>query len=150
MQAKIQMIQILVRYLMTVFGLYVICIYVLTDDKEEEGTKMDQIKDFTAFVIIFDLDTIIVGPFLNNFFNPSDLELHLEEDEQKDQVNQKVIDNATQNIKVQFSEGVTFVKVMYIIRTFAFYLSALYLELNFVLYAVIFVTRAEEAAALEL
>ena len=108
---------------------------------------MDQIKDFTAFVIIFDLDTIIVGPFLNNFFNPSDLELHLEEDEQKDRVNQKVIDNATENIKAQFGEGVSFVKVMYIIRTFAFYLSALYLELNFVLYAVIFVTRAEEAAA---
>ena len=33
---------------------------------------------------------------------------------------------------------------MYIVRTFAFYLAALYLELNFLLYAYIFVTRAEE------
>jgi len=71
------MVQIFVRYVMSVFGMYVICIYVLTDDKEEEGTKMDQIKDFAAFVIVFDLDTIIVGPFLNNFFNPSDMELDL-------------------------------------------------------------------------
>ena len=99
LQAKIQMIQILLRYIMVVFGLYVICIYVLTDGKDEEGSKMDQIKDFAAFVIVFDLDTIICGPFLNNFFNPSDLELHFDGSDEasqahKDEVDTKVVENA--------------------------------------------------------
>ena len=39
--AKAQMIQVLFRYLVTIFGLYTICIYVLTDDKSGEGSKMD-------------------------------------------------------------------------------------------------------------
>lgn len=67
------MIQILIRYLNTIFGLYVICIYVLTDDVSGEGSMMDQIKDFAAFVIVYDIDTIIMGPLFNNFFRPQDM-----------------------------------------------------------------------------
>ena len=88
------MIEILFRYIMVVFGQYVICIYVLTDGKGEEGSKMDQIKDFAAFVIVFDLDTIICGPFLNNFFNPSDLELHFDGGDQLEEINTRVVERA--------------------------------------------------------
>ena len=71
-----QMIQIMVRYMMTIFGLYTICIYVLTDDISGEGNMVDQIKDFTAFVIIYDIDTIIMGPFSRSSFMISCLPSH--------------------------------------------------------------------------
>jgi len=57
-----------------------------------------------------------------------------------------VIENATDNVKNLLGESLSFVKVMYVVRTFIFYLAALYVQLNFVLYAIIFVTRTEEAA----
>ena len=57
-----------------------------------------------------------------------------------------VIDNATDNVKNLLGESLSFVKAMYVVRTFIFYLATLYVQLNFVLYAIIFVTRTEEAA----
>ena len=57
-----------------------------------------------------------------------------------------VIENATENVKNLLGESLSFVKVMYVVRTFIFYLATLYVQLNFVLYAIIFVTRTEEAA----
>ena len=69
------MIQIMVRYIVTIFGLYTICIYVLTDDASEEGDMMSQIQDFTAFMIIYDIDALIMGPLFNKFIKPQDWEL---------------------------------------------------------------------------
>ena len=57
-----------------------------------------------------------------------------------------VIENATDNVKNLFGESLSFVKVMHVVRTFIFYLATLYVQLNYVLYAIIFVTRTEEAA----
>ena len=57
-----------------------------------------------------------------------------------------VIEKATDNVKNLLGESLSFVKVMYVVRTFIFYLATLYVQLNFVLYAIIFVTRTEEAA----
>ena len=148
-----QMIQIMVRYMMTIFGLYTICIYVLTDDVSGGGSMMDQIKDFAAFVIIYDIDTIIMGPLFNNFFRPQDMELdqaHQDclkemEAENRDDVNferrQKLC--AIDFIHLKLGPGCSFIKVVYILRTFLFYPVAVYLECNFLWYAVIFITRAD-------
>lgn len=73
--AAAQMVQILVRYVVSIFGLYSFCIFILTDDVGGEVTMTDQVKDFAAFVIIYDIDSIIMGPLFNNFVKPQDLEL---------------------------------------------------------------------------
>lgn len=40
-------------------------------------------------------------------------------------------------------KGCSIIKFIYVLRTFIFYPIALYLMINFLLYAIIFITRAE-------
>ena len=46
-------------------------------------------------------------------------------------------------IQDKLGSGCSFIRFMYILRTFIFYPLALYLEINFVWYAIIFITRAD-------
>ena len=153
------MIQIMVCYIVTIFGLYTICIYVLTDDASEEGDMMSQIQDFTAFMIIYDIDALIMGPLFNNFIKPQDWELddqHKEELEKKKEdadenekhefdFERKVKIDAINSIQEKLGSSCSIIKVMYILRTFIFYPIGVYLECNsnFVWYAIIFITRAD-------
>ena len=147
----------MVRYIVTIFGLYTICIYVLTDDASEEGDMMSQIQDFTAFMIIYDIDALIMGPLFNNFIKPQDWDLddqHKEElSEMKEGADEnerhefdferKVKIDAINSIQEKLGSSCSIIKVMYILRTFIFYPICVYLECNFVWYAIIFINMAD-------
>ena len=88
----------MVRYIVTIFGLYTICIYVLTDDASEEGDMMSQIQDFTAFMIIYDIDALIMGPLFNNFIKPQDWDL---DDQHKEELSE-MKEGADENERHEF------------------------------------------------
>lgn len=73
------MVQFLFRYMGTLFAMYVIFLYILSDPKGGYGddalTYMDKIQNFTSLVIILELDDIIIGQLVYNFFGPTDCDI---------------------------------------------------------------------------
>lgn len=70
------MVQVLLRYILTMFGLYSILFYVLTSPNGVTAVSqepyMDKIMNFTALIIIIDLDNLLVGQLRYNFFGVND------------------------------------------------------------------------------
>ena len=57
----ISYIKSIYRELITHISLIVITWYLFTLDEDGEETELDQIKDFTALVIIVEIDNMLVG-----------------------------------------------------------------------------------------
>jgi len=57
----ISYIKSIYRELITHISLIVITLYLFTLDEDGEETELDQIKDFTALVIIVEIDNMLVG-----------------------------------------------------------------------------------------
>jgi hypothetical protein len=51
--------------------MFVLLNFVLTHE-DENASVLDQTKDFSALVILFEIDVIVLGPLVNNFFNNRD------------------------------------------------------------------------------
>lgn len=87
--------QIFVRYIGALYAIFMILIYVLTDPVGGGDTNLDRIQNFTSLVIVLQLDEIIIGQLIYNFYQPTDLVAHedhvkaaekkLEEDENHQQ-----------------------------------------------------------------
>ena len=63
---------IFIRYFQSLLGMFVLLNFVLTHE-DENASVLDQTKDFSALVILYDIDVIVLGPLVNNFFNNRDL-----------------------------------------------------------------------------
>jgi hypothetical protein len=67
----IQTVIIFIRYFQSLLGMFVLLNFVLTHE-DENASVLDQTKDFSALVILFEIDVIVLGPLVNNFFNNRD------------------------------------------------------------------------------
>lgn len=68
--------QVFVRYIGALYAFFMILIYVLTDPIGDSDSNLDRIQNFTSLVIVLQLDEIIIGQLIYNFYSPTDLEPH--------------------------------------------------------------------------
>ena len=53
------------RAIISSWALFIITYYIFTTDAENEETPLDQVKDFTALIIIVDIDNILLNEFVD-------------------------------------------------------------------------------------
>lgn len=99
-----KMIQIFLRYMGTLFAMFTILFYILTNPKGQYGDDaelyIDKIQNFTSLVIIMELDDIIIGQLVYNFFGPLDCdadEHHIDIVTEKNKENKQNIVNKFSN-----------------------------------------------------
>ena len=53
------------RLLISEWAMIIITYYIFTTDAANEETPLDQVKDFTALIIIIDIDNILLNEFVD-------------------------------------------------------------------------------------
>lgn len=66
------------RHVVSCWAVVIITYFVFTIDEEGAETPLDQVKDFTALIIIVDIDTILLNDFVHISFEAIKLAEHFE------------------------------------------------------------------------
>ena len=106
--------------------------------------------DFTALVIVFEIDAIVMGPLMGNLLTPRDMVISDEHKEKCPELTDEIlikrhIVQTAEYIRDYYPRrGCSVVRFLFEFRVIVFYLSMVFICVAFLIFALAFITVSEK------